>query len=328
MRLAVAAVALAGLAASALGHDMEWDEEGRGYIVQRRQAAGAQLEHSAEVGRRLDEYMGGMHGVIGWFDLQALLVLRVLSAHQITTGVKGGVVEIGVHHGKSLAALCLLNQDGGGGKVVAVDVFEDQVRNTDASGEGDQALMMHTLSEWCGEDSALPARLTVLEADSRTLSPSALIEAGGGAARLFSIDGSHTAAATLHDLRLAAGTVGEGGVVMVDDYFAEGWPGVSEGVQTFLREQDASSDLELIPFFVGFNKVLLAPREHASGYMETLLEARDVVGDQTMRVKMSVMAEHPVVIFTEEVRCRKNVRGLLPGEACPEGFNCGRNEEL
>ncbi|KAJ1485668.1 hypothetical protein T484DRAFT_1945114 [Baffinella frigidus] len=223
---------------------MEWDEEGRGYIVQRRQAAGAQLEHSAEVGRRLDEYMGGMHGVIGWFDLQALLVLRVLSAHQITTGVKGGVVEIGVHHGKSLAALCLLNQDGGGG------------------------------------------------------------------ARLFSIDGSHTAAATLHDLRLAAGTVGEGGVVMVDDYFAEGWPGVSEGVQTFLREQDASSDLELIPFFVGFNKVLLAPREHASGYMETLLEARDVVGDQTMRVKMSVMAEHPVVIFTEEVRCRKNVRGL------------------
>ena len=42
--------------------------------------------------------------------------------------------------------------------------------------------------------------------------------------------------------------------IYADDYFAEGWPGVSEGVQKFLRGQEEGSG-RLVPFFVGFNKV-------------------------------------------------------------------------
>ena len=147
--------------------------------------------------------MEGMHEVIGWFDLQALLVLRLISARQLANGVQGSVVEIGVHHGKSLAALCLLNRDLGGGKLVAVDVFEDQVLNTDASGEGDHAEMERTLERWCGKDMGRTERFSVLAQDSRSVSAQELIASGGGQrVRLFSVDGSHTAEATLSDMRL------------------------------------------------------------------------------------------------------------------------------
>jgi hypothetical protein len=47
-----------------------------------------------------------------------------------------------------------------------------------------------------------------------------------------------------------------------------------------------------------------------------------------MRVKLTEMLGQPVAVFTEEVRCRKNVRALLPGEPCPPGHGCKRPVEL
>ena len=128
--------------------DAEWSEEGAQFIRDRRRLDGQAIEHSAHVAQRLDRYMAeGMPEVIGWFDYQALLVLRVLAAHQVVSGVAGGVAEIGVHHGKSFAALSLLNldvkEDGTGSTngsthtALAVDVFDDQLLNPDGSGEGD-----------------------------------------------------------------------------------------------------------------------------------------------------------------------------------------------
>jgi hypothetical protein len=88
---------------------------------------GPRLEHNKDIEDKLDEYMiMGMPDVIGWFEMQALLVIRVISSHQIENEIKGGVAEIGVHHGKFFAALCLLNMDAGiySGAAIAIDVFE------------------------------------------------------------------------------------------------------------------------------------------------------------------------------------------------------------
>ena len=106
---------------------VEWDAEGVDYILKRRKLEGSRLEHRKEIESALDKYMiEGMPEIIGWLEMQALLVLRVISAHQIENGVKGGVAEIGVHHGKFFAPLCLLNLDAGtdAGKAIAIDVFE------------------------------------------------------------------------------------------------------------------------------------------------------------------------------------------------------------
>jgi hypothetical protein len=115
------------LAFSAVAYIVEWDPEGVDYLTKRRKLEGPRLEHHEDVGDALDEYMAkGMPDIIGWLELQALLVIRVISSHQIDQGVRGGVAEIGVHHGKFFAALCLLNSDSGteAGVAIAIDVFE------------------------------------------------------------------------------------------------------------------------------------------------------------------------------------------------------------
>jgi len=202
----------------ALALDAEWADDAVQFIVERRRRDGSAIEHSAEVGQRIDRYMGeGMHAVIGWFDYQALLVLRVLSAKQLADGVVGGVAEIGVHHGKSFAALALLNLDAAAGgddehahRAVAIDVFDDQLLNTDGSGEGDLETFRSTVRMWCGEDCLEPSRLSVLQQDSLALTAAQVIaESGGARPRIFSIDGSHTAEHTEADMRTAAGSICE-----------------------------------------------------------------------------------------------------------------------
>lgn len=106
---------------------VEWDTEGLSYLTKRRRIEGPILEHNQHIGKLLDEYMiVGMPEVIGWLELQALLVVRVISSHQIENDVRGGVAEIGVHHGKFFAALSLVNMDAGpkSGVAIAIDVFE------------------------------------------------------------------------------------------------------------------------------------------------------------------------------------------------------------
>jgi len=201
-----------------LALDTEWADEAVQFIRERRRLDGTAIEHSARVGRLLDVYMAeGMPEVIGWFDYQALLVLRVLSSHQLASGVRGGVAEIGVHHGKSFAALALLNMDaeavdagGGPHRALAVDVFDDQLLNTDGSGEGDLETFQATVQAWCGEDCLAPHRLSIVQQDSRSVTPEQVVaESGGVRPRIFSIDGSHTAEHTEADMRTAAGSICE-----------------------------------------------------------------------------------------------------------------------
>ena len=145
--------------------------------------------------------------------------------HLIATGsndvlvvkVVGGVAEIGGHHGKSFAALALLNLDAAAGgddehahRAVAIDVFDDQLLNTDGSGEGDLETFRSTVRMWCGEDCLEPSRLSVLQQDSLALTAAQVIaESGGARPRIFSIDGSHTAEHTEADIRTAAGSICE-----------------------------------------------------------------------------------------------------------------------
>ena len=72
---------------------------------------------------------------------------------------------------------------------------------------------------------------------------------------------------------------------MVDDYFAEGWPGVSEGVHAFMvkqqagdAEKTASAAQKLVPFFIGFNKVLFAAEDFGGSYQDALMSGQHLIG--------------------------------------------------
>jgi hypothetical protein len=61
-----------------------------------------------------------------------------------------------------------------------------------------------------------PDRLQVIQGDSRAMtSDHVRARAAGGGVRIFSVDGSHTAEATLADVATAAGALAPGGVVVI-----------------------------------------------------------------------------------------------------------------
>jgi hypothetical protein len=65
---------------------------------------------------------------------------------------------------------------------------------------------------------------------------------------------------------------------MVDDYFAEGWPGVSEGVHAFMLHHSSSGTPKVVPFFVGFNKVLFSSQDFSGGYQDALMSWQNIIG--------------------------------------------------
>ncbi len=70
-----------------------------------------------------------------------------------------------------------------------------------------------------------------------------------------------------NDLKLAESVLADGGIVLVDDYFDEKWPGVSEGTLKHLLLGDS----ELIPFSIFDDKVLFTNNlVNKSIYIEAL----------------------------------------------------------
>jgi hypothetical protein len=68
---------------------------------------------------------------------------------------------------------------------------------------------------------------------------------------------------TLHDLTLAACTVADGGIVIVDDFMTGEWMGVVQAVYLFNLSQD-----RLVPFLWARNKLYWTTPSHYELYLE------------------------------------------------------------
>jgi SAM-dependent methyltransferase len=213
---------------------------------------------------RIDAYLrGGYKTVEGWLFPGAIALLSRVEAIQGELGLKGSVGEIGIHHGKLFILLYLFCR--GGERAVAVDLFEQQEKNLDGSGLGDEERFRRNLAIHAGDEE----RLTLISGDSTELTPADLL-AAGGPFRLFSVDGGHTAQITESDLALVSRVLVPGGILVLDDYFNEEWPGVSEGTNRFFANRNANGS-PLIPFAIGGNKLLFTTdRAHADSYVEHL----------------------------------------------------------
>ncbi len=158
------------------------------------------------------------------------------------SGIAGDVLEIGVHHGLSTIAVASLR--GSGGKVVAIDVFDQQEFNVSGSGMGDRARFEQNMKLFYRDLSFLE----ILTQVSNTLRPDSL-------GRNFSfchIDGGHSRQETFDDLCLCWEIALPGAMIVLDDYFNQEFPGVCEGAVQFWSAKPAA----LSPIAVGFNKVI------------------------------------------------------------------------
>ncbi len=209
--------------------------------------------------RSLERYVkSGYRRVEGWLLPGAVQMIIACAGVQTARGVKGHVAEIGVHHGKFFILLYLLKA--AGEKAVAVDLFGEQEKNIDGSGEGNLAKLNENLQKHAGNNDVI-----ICAGDSAKITGNSLIEAAGGKFRFVSIDGGHTAAITAHDLATAETALAPGGIVILDDYFNEMWPEVSVGTTNYF-----SAPRGIAPFAIGANKVLFCHSDYAHAYSEAV----------------------------------------------------------
>lgn len=148
---------------------------------------------------------------------------------------------------------------------LAVDCFEQQQFNKDNSG-GNLATKekffsnVSSVVEDC-TDLLNKGLFKIHTGDSKALDPSQLENLVCGKFRLFSIDGSHTVSATLHDLNNAIATLAEGGVIIIDDYQNVWFPRVQHAIDTFLNTSQ-----DFLPFFMEYNKLILCHNKYWQEY--------------------------------------------------------------
>jgi len=235
--------------------------------------------------RDCERYLSrGLHRISGYLHKGAASLIVQIADLQSRLNVTGHVAEIGVHEGRLFILLCLLRNDKDA--ALAVDVFERQDLNRDRSGRGNFERLQANLRKYVHHGS----RPILISADSRDLSSVSLIEAAGGQFRLFSVDGGHEAETVFHDLVIAAGALCAGGVILLDDFFNEGWPGVADGTCRFFASQKFP---DFVPFAVAQNKVLIGARAYAENYRKALMSA---LKDRA-KIRESTLFGHNVTYF-------------------------------
>ncbi|HEY7167235.1 MAG TPA: class I SAM-dependent methyltransferase [Candidatus Binatia bacterium] len=170
---------------------------------------------------------GGYKNVDGWLTAIAVRSTAELGRIQKKLGINGPISEIGVHHGRFFILLHLLTEPP---EISAAwDLFEWQHENEDGSGRGDRTAFRHNLLRH-GCDLS---RIEIRTVNSLNLTADQIISACKGRVRVFSVDGGHTAESTYSDLKVAAESLCEGGIIFLDDFFNCDWPGVAEGTCGF-----------------------------------------------------------------------------------------------
>ena len=177
--------------------------------------------------RTVREYLNnGFRDVQGWCTPHLWQCIQPLHELQAKVGVDLPVAEIGIYHGKFLIGLLKTKNAPSGN--FAIDVFDMQQFNLDGSGKGNLDAFLANLDANAVRRDAVE----ILRADSMSLSDREIdkIHERVGAFSLFSVDGCHLVEHTVNDIRIAMRLTAPEGVIFVDDYYNEDWPGVQEGV--------------------------------------------------------------------------------------------------
>lgn len=177
--------------------------------------------------------------------------LQPLHEWQEAEGVTGPIGEIGVMLGKFFAALALAKD--AYGPHFAFDVFDLTQFNLGGGPRGNLEIFKENLKA-AGVEAA---KVEIRQVDSMAITARDIEEvrdATGGGFSLFSVDGCHRAEHTVNDLQIAMELTKPGGLILLDDYYNQDWPGVQEGtVRLYLNSLP-----RFIPIAFTCNKLLLA----------------------------------------------------------------------
>lgn len=195
--------------------------------------------------REVREYLKEVRPVRGWFWPAAAYLFGMIDELQKSLGITGNLFEIGAFHGKSTLLLGRMTRPECGEQLGVCDAFDAPDAASALAGRG-------FYREFAAHiEAAFPRRdfLRVFIKSSSDLTP----EETTTNCRFFHVDGDHDAAQVTRDLAVAAGAIGEAGVIAVDDIYNFAWPGVAEGFFSFMNTHAG----QFVPLAMGFNKLLL-----------------------------------------------------------------------
>jgi Methyltransferase domain len=165
----------------------------------------------------------------GDYKLIAPLITK-LSKIQHELGIFGTVAELGVHHGRFTGVLFLTARENE--KLIVGDLFEElQFQNVDTSGNGNRLAFRKGLESY-GLNETTDLHL-VHTGSTEDLPFDWHEQAHFEPFRIISVDAGHTAGLTFNDLEVAFCNTLQGGIVLLDDFFHNAWPGVTEGFFQF-----------------------------------------------------------------------------------------------
>lgn len=202
----------------------------------------------------------GLERIEGWgIDGHLAQLFLSLNRFHKQHRLYGNLFEIGVHHGRTAILLALMSAIGE--VAVFVDLFDRQSENLDLSGRGDRAIFESNLAQWAPRRS-----IKIVQDNSIDLDFGSVAELADGI-RFAHVDGAHYRDAVLNDLRKTQDVLIKGGIVIVDDFFHSGFPGVNEACNAYLESRPPGS---LAPAAMGRNKLILTTPEWAEALVAHL----------------------------------------------------------
>lgn len=220
----------------------------------------------------IKDYLDNGHKVHGWLHRYSALFISDLSRFQCQSGISGAIGEIGVHMGRLFILLKLTAKSSE--KCFALDVFDQQHLNIDNSGFGDREAFLCNVRRWTGDTA-----ITVIQSSSLDVKSADIIDAVGQC-RLVSVDGGHTEEITYNDLKLVEAILVERGVVILDDFFNQSWPGVAAGAAKYFLNPLT----KIRPFAISPNKTYLAAPTYHDLYRNAFLRTQQKHFEKTVRI--------------------------------------------
>lgn len=223
--------------------------------------------------KKLEAYLkDGSRHVDGYLLSGSASIICSIIDIQDELKIYGNIAEIGVYHGKLLILLCHCLRTGE--SAFAIDVFDTQPSVQGIKTEGDYYRFSsnHLLNN-LNANKINKEIVNLIIRNSQDLTSGDLVtEFGGSNIRLFSIDGDHSRAGVRHDLNLAAATLTQGGIILIDDLFNTICPSLTEGIIDFFRE-DGAGCLEPVaivaangPVNSGSSKLIISDSQFAKRY--------------------------------------------------------------
>lgn len=232
---------------------------------------------------------GPMTNIQGWTGAARSVHLLEPVARSQRECAGSGVFEIGVHHGRFLIALHLLCDENA--RSLGLDLFEDQSKNADHSGSGDQSIAQGNIDAFLSGHGSVD----LMAGDSLALQQEDkdALRKKYGAFRLVSVDGGHTREHIVADLKTASELAHPEGLIIIDDFFHPGFPGVTEGYYAIA----GANQIPFIPLFVNRKKLVLCHVSYRSHFWNVMTKTARVELDAIAPAKVVRIAGHDTIYY-------------------------------